>query len=58
MIKIIVMAILVVAVVGIGGALWISAGRTNSSDAGREFFDTPADYDTSGGQQMQPRWND
>lgn len=58
MTRIIVIAVLVVSVVGIGTGLWVVSSRESSMEAGREFFNAPQDYDTSGGQQMRPRWGD
>jgi Ti type entry exclusion protein TrbK len=56
--KIIVIAALVVTVVGAGAGLWIVSSRENATESGREFFSAPRDYDTTGGQEMRPRWGD
>ena len=57
MTRIALIAIIAVAVVGIGVALLINAGDALPSTAGGDFFAVPQEYPTSGGQAIQPRWN-
>ena len=56
--RITIIAILAIAVIAIGASLWISGNRPASSEAARDFLSAPKDYDTSGGQEMRPRWNE
>ncbi len=58
MTRIVLIAIVAVAVVGIGATLWMNASGPVPSAAGRDFLAVPRDYDTTGGQQIQPRWNE
>ncbi|MBN9581120.1 MAG: DUF2749 domain-containing protein [Afipia sp.] len=51
--------LLIVAIVAlaVGGGLWFGrAPAPHHKPSG--FFDTKSDYDTSGGQQMRPRWKE
>ncbi len=48
-------AIVVVAVIGIGATLWINVSRAPAP--GGDFFAVPQEYPLSGGQELQPRWN-
>lgn len=48
-------AIVVVAVIGIGATLWINVIRTPVP--GGDFFAVPQEYPLNGGQELQPRWN-
>ena len=48
-------AIVVVAGIGIGATLWINVSR--GPTRGGDFFAVPEEYPTNGGQEMQPRWN-
>lgn len=48
-------AIVMVAVIGIGVTLWINVSR--SPAPGGDFFAVPQAYPTSGGQELQPRWD-
>jgi hypothetical protein len=48
-------AIVVVAVIGVGATLWINVSR--SPVPGGDFFAVPQEYPTSGGQDLQPNWN-
>ncbi|MFT4118331.1 entry exclusion protein TrbK [Bradyrhizobium sp.] len=56
---------IVIAVIAIGSgavvAWFVFAPRTSgagqdAASRARSFFKPPQDYDTSGGQQMKPRW--
>jgi len=53
--RLLVVAIVMVAVIGIGATLWINVGRAPAS--GGDFFAVPQEYPTRGGQELQPRWN-
>lgn len=55
MTRLVVVAIVMVAVIGIGATLWINLGRAPAS--GGDFFAVPQEYPTRGGQELQPRWN-
>ena len=48
-------AIVVVAVIGIGATLWINVSR--SPTPGGDFFAVPQEYPTSSGQELRPRWD-
>ena len=48
-------AIVMVAVIGIGATLWINVIRTPAP--GGDFFAVPQEYPLNGGQELQPRWN-
>jgi Flp pilus assembly protein CpaB len=48
-------AIVMVAVIGIAATLGINVGRAPA--AGGDFFAVPQAYPTSGGQELQPRWD-
>jgi hypothetical protein len=48
-------AIVTVAVIGIGATLWIAVSRAPAP--GGDFFAVPQEYPTSDGQELQPRWN-
>lgn len=56
--KIIVVAAVLVAVVGLSVGLIVVSSGEGVGDAGREFLSVPQVYDTTGGQEMQPRWGD
>lgn len=53
--SIILVAIIIMVVSGI--TLWISFARQGSSEEAREFPGAPRQFDTTGGQEMRPRWN-
>lgn len=57
MIRVVLIAIVVVAVISIGVATWITGTSPVPSTASPDFFAIPQDYPTEGGQEMQPRWN-
>lgn len=57
MTRIVLMAVVTVAIIGIGITLWISNSQQAPSAVGGNFFEVPRDYPTSGSQQMQPRWS-
>ena len=47
----------------IGAGIWIAVPVAETSTespplTSSEFFKTNRQYDTSGGQEMKPRWND
>jgi hypothetical protein len=44
-----------VAVIGIGATVWIAVSRAPAP--GGDFFAIPPEYPTSGGQELQPRWD-
>lgn len=48
-------AIVMAAVIGIGATLWIAVSRAPAH--GGDFFAIPQEYPTSGGQELQPRWD-
>jgi|TARA_R100001129_G_scaffold186522_1_gene178617 Ti type entry exclusion protein TrbK len=43
-------------VVGIAVAIWFVPNLGGAPDGARRVLDTPTDYDTTGGQEMRPRW--
>ena len=47
-------AIVVVAVIGIGATLLINVSRAPAP--GGDYFAIPQEYPSSGGQELQPRW--
>lgn len=53
----ILLIVVAVIAVGVGTAVWFASTGGESSDASREFFTGPQTYDTTGGQDMRPRWN-
>ena len=55
MTRFVLLAIVAIAVIGIGATVWINVSRAPAS--GGDFFAVPEEYPTSGGQEMQPRWN-
>lgn len=46
----------VFAVVVVGVLLWITVDRAGPAEQGRESLGTPPRFDTTGGQEMRPRW--
>lgn len=48
-------AIVMVAVIGIGATLWINVSRAPA--LGGDFVAIPQEYPSSGGQELQPRWS-
>lgn len=48
-------AIVMVAVIGIGATLWINVSR--APVPGGDFFAVPQEYPLNGGQELRPRWN-
>ena len=55
MTRLVLVAIVVVAVIGIGATLWVNVIRPPAP--GGDFFAVPREYPTSGGQELQPRWD-
>lgn len=55
MIRFIVLGVIVVAVVGVGIVVWVGLAQPDKSAP--PAASPSRTYDTSGGQQMQPRWN-
>lgn len=55
MTRLVLVAIVMVAVIGIGATLWINVSRAPAP--GRDFFAVPQEYPASGGQALQPRWS-
>lgn len=55
MTRLILVALVVVAIIGIGAVLWINLSRAPAPDG--DFFAVPEEYPTSGGQELQPRWD-
>lgn len=51
----VVVAIVLVAVIGIGATLWINVSRAPAP--GGDFFAVPQEYPAGGGQELQPRWS-
>ena len=43
-------------IVGIAVAIWVVPNHGGGSDRARRVLDTPSEYDTTGGQEMRPRW--
>ncbi|WP_295807584.1 entry exclusion protein TrbK [uncultured Nitratireductor sp.] len=44
-------------IVGIAVAVWVVPNLGGAPDRARRPLDTPPEYDTTGGQEMRPRWN-
>ena len=57
MTRLVLVAIVVTAVVGIGVTIWINGSGPPPSATDRHFFAASEEYPTSSGQGMQPRWN-
>lgn len=55
MTRLVLVAIVIVAVIGIGTILWINVSREPAP--GGDFFAIPQEYPAGGGQEMRPRWN-
>lgn len=55
MTRLLLVAIVVVAVIGIGATIWINVGRAPAP--GGDFFAIPQKYPTRGGQELQPSWD-
>lgn len=43
-------------IVGIFVAIWFVPDLGKEPDRARRILDTPTEYDSSGGQEMRPRW--
>ncbi len=43
-------------IVGIAVAIWFVLEVREEPDRARRILDTPTEYDTTGGQEMRPRW--
>ena len=43
-------------IVGIFLAIWFVPNPGGEPDRARTTLDTPTEYDTTGGQEMRPRW--
>ncbi len=56
MTRVVLVAVVAVASIGISITLWISNRQQAPSAPGANFLETPRDYPTTGGQEMQPRW--
>lgn len=54
--KLIVMIMIVAAGVGAGGVWLIIAPEKPDAMTRGDFFGTPKKYDTTGGEDMRPRW--
>lgn len=37
---------------------WLISNTGGEPDGAREFFGAPRHFDTTGGQEMRPRWSD
>lgn len=57
MTRVVLVAVVAIAGIGIGITLWISNSRQAPSAVGGKFLENPRDYSTTGGQEVQPRWN-
>ena len=55
MTRLVLVAIVMVAVIGIGATLWINVSRAPAP--GGDFFAVPEEYPTRGGQELQPNWD-
>lgn len=55
MTRIVLAAIVAVAIIGIGATLWINVSRAPAP--GGDCLAVPPEYPTSGGQELQPRWD-
>ncbi len=58
MTRVAVIAVIVFLVAGVGVALWLKVSEPSRPTATRDFFVVPQDYETTGGQQMRPRWSE
>jgi hypothetical protein len=54
--RIVIVAVTVVAVVAIGITIWVRSQPVNAP-APAGAIDAPRQYDTTGGQEMRPRWD-
>lgn len=54
--RIVIVAVTVVAVVAIGVTIWVRRQPVNEP-APAGAIDAPRQYDTMGGQEMRPRWD-
>lgn len=43
-------------IIGIAVAIWFVPDVREEPDRARRILDTPTEYDTTGGQEMRPRW--
>ncbi|MCO6388684.1 MULTISPECIES: entry exclusion protein TrbK [Phyllobacteriaceae] len=43
-------------IVGIAVAIWVVPNLGGEPDRARRVLDRPTEYDTTGGQEMRPRW--
>ena len=50
------LALVVVAVLGIGTAVGLALNAREKRVTAEDFLSAPKTYDTTGGQQMKPRW--
>jgi hypothetical protein len=53
--RLILVVLVVVAAIGTGTVLWINLSRAPAPDG--DLFAVPEEYPTSGGQDLQPRWD-
>lgn len=44
--------------IAIGLVVWLISDSGGQSERALEFFNAPAQLDTTGGQEMRPRWGD
>ena len=54
--RIVIVAVTVVAIVVIGIAIWFQTQAANPAPA-PSAVEAPQQYDTTGGQEMRPRWD-
>lgn len=54
--RVVIVAVVVVAVVAIGTTIWFNFQQA-SAPASSGAAGVPQQYDTTGGQEMRPRWN-
>ncbi|MFC3721908.1 DUF2749 domain-containing protein [Neoaquamicrobium sediminum] len=58
MIRIAVVVLACTALVWIGISIWFAADGGRQAERAGESLDGPRQFDTTGGQEMRPRWGD
>lgn len=58
MIRIVVVIFASIAFVMIGLAIWFAPGTGDESSGAGDLFEAPRQFDTTGGQEMRPRWGE
>lgn len=58
MTRILVVVLACTALVWIGLSIWFSSNGGQQPDRAGDFLESPRQFDTTGGQEMRPRWGD